>query len=327
MATVLATSQICVAAQQLVQTGATLRIAPDAEPQTLIDQARDVDVIIVRDPLPIGVFASAPRLRAVIRHGTGLDMIPVDAANAAGVLVANVPGVNARSVAEHVFLLTLALARHLTDLDRTLREQGWAQARSRARDTVELSGGTLGLVGTGQVARAVAAIASAGFGMRVLGTNAHPERTPEGIEYRTLDDVLAESDVVVLACPLTEQTRGLIDARRLRTMKSSALLVNVARGAVIDEEALAAALGAGVIAGAALDVFSTQPLPTDHPLLGLSNAILTPHVAGITEQSMQRMGLGAAKAALEVLAGRVPAHTINPEVVRGRQATGATPGR
>lgn len=312
--TVVCTSPIHPDATALLATAATVRTAPDAAPATLVAAAAEADVVLVRDPLPVRALAG-PRLRAVIRHGAGLDMIPVAEATDAGVLVANVPGVNARSVAEHVVMVALALSRRLRAVDADLRRVGWAAGRAHAGGGRELHGRTLGLVGTGSVGRAVRDIVGPGFGMTVLGHSPRPERIPPGIASRTLADLLAESDVVVLACPMTDETRGLIDEVALARMKPDALLVNVARGPVVDDDALLAALRAGRIGGAALDVVTGQPLPPDHPYRALDRVLLTPHTAGITEDSMRGMGLGAARAALDVLAGRLPENLVNPEAV------------
>jgi len=157
-------------------------------------------------------------------------------------------------------------------------------------------------------------MASAGFGMEVVATNRTGRPMPPPVGARGLDALLAESDVVVLACPLTEETRGLIDARRLALMKPGALLINVARGPVVEEAALVAALAEGRLGGAALDVFETQPLSLEHPLFGLPNVILTPHLAGITEPSMARMGLGVAAEVQRILQGQMPSNFVNPEV-------------
>ncbi len=292
-----------------------LVVASRLDDDTLVREAADAAVVIVRAPLPPRLFAAAPGLRAAIRHGAGLDMIPVEAATEAGVLVANVPGVNARSVAEHVFMVTLALLRRFRKVDRDLRQAGWAAGRAHAEQTQELAGRTFGIVGMGAVGRAVAAIARHGFGLRVLGVNRSGGALPEGVERAGLEALAAESDVVVLCCPLTPQTSGLVDAGFLARMKPSAVLVNVARGAVVDEAALVAALSEGRLAGAALDVFATQPLPPAHPFFGFDTVILTPHMAGITEESMARMGKGAAAETLRVLGGGLPQNLVNPQAV------------
>jgi D-3-phosphoglycerate dehydrogenase len=323
--TVLCTSAMHPDAVALLQTAATVRTAPDTTPDSLAAAVDDADVVIVRDPLPPAAV-TGPRLRAAIRHGAGLDMIPVAEATAAGVLVANVPGANARSVAEHVVMAVLALSRRLRAVDADLRRAGWAAGRAHAGDSREIRGRTLGLVGTGSIGRAVRDIVGPGFGMEVLGFSPRPERIPADIAYRPLHALLAESDVVVLACPLTDDTRGLLDAPALARMKPEALLVNVARGAVVDDDALLAALQAGRLGGAALDVVTNQPLPPDHPYLALDRVLITPHIAGITEDSMRRMGMGAAEAALDVLAGRLPATLVNPDAIdRYRSRHAAAP--
>ena len=294
---------------------AELIVASATDLATLEKEGRGADVIIVRAPLPPALFQNAPRLRAAIRHGAGLDMIPVEAATEAGVLVANVPAVNARSVAEHVFFVTMALLRRFRMMDRDLRTDGWAAGRAHAERTHELSGRTIGIVGMGNVGRAVAAIARGGFGLPVLASSRGRSGSEDGIPFLTVNELVEQSDVVVLCCPLTPETTGLLSRDRIAHMKPDALLVNVSRGPVVDEAALAEALAAGRIAGAALDVFSTQPLPADHPFLELPNVIVTPHMAGITEESMMRMGQGAAAETLRVLRGDLPINLRNPQVV------------
>lgn len=292
-----------------------LKIASAHDPETLVAEGSEADIVIVRAPLPEALFANAPNLRAAIRHGAGLDMIPVEAATAAGVLVANVPGANARSVAEHVFFVAMALLRRFRGMDRDLREQGWLAGREHAPRTHELAGRTVGIVGTGNVGTAVAAIAMHGFGLEVIASTRNASRLPAGVAHRNVDELVAECDILVLCCPLTPETRGLVDSRRIAAMKPDAILINVSRGPVVNDASLIDALSAGRIAGAALDVFSTQPLPPEHPYFTLDNVIVTPHMAGITEESMERMGVGAAAEARRVLAGELPVNLCNPEVV------------
>lgn len=311
--TVLATSELHPAALERLVASARVRVAPDAAPATLIREAAAAEVVIARDPVPVQALGGE-RLRAVIRHGAGLDFIPVSEATEAGILVANVPGVNAQSVAEHVVLVTLALARRLRETGE-LRTRGWNAARAAVADTIELRGRTAGIIGTGNVGGAVARILRHGFGMTVLGAGRTPERVPGALRACTVDELLGASDVVVLACPLTDETRHLIDAARLSLMRPGALLVNVSRGAVIDDAALLAALADGRVGGAALDVFVEEPLADESPYRSAENVLLTPHVAGITDDSHRNVGLAAAEAALEVLAGRAPAHVVNPEVL------------
>jgi len=292
-----------------------LAVASALDAETLTREAADADIVIVRAPLPEALFADAHRLKAAIRHGAGLDMIPVEAATAAGVLVANVPAVNARSVAEHVIFSMLALLRRFRPMDRDLRQKGWLAGRAYSDSNHELAGRTVGIVGLGAVGREVARIAAQGFGLTVLATTRSAGASADEVRLVPLDELLVESDIVVLCCPLTPETRGLMSAERIARMKPGALLVNVSRGPVVDDAALISALRDGQIGGAALDVFSTQPLPPDHPYFSFDNVVITPHMAGITEESMMRMGTGAAAEALRVLAGELPINLRNPEVV------------
>ena len=297
-----------------------IKVASALDAATLIAESRDAAAIIVRAPLPEAIFADAPLLRAAVRHGAGLDMIPMEAATAAGVIVANVPAVNARSVAEHVFFVTMALLRRFRMMDRDLRAQGWLAGREHAERTNELSGRRIGIVGYGAVGRQVHVIAANGFGLEVgVNSRSRPDDL-SGAAFLDIDALVAESDVLVLCCPLNAQTRGLIDARRIGLMKPGALIVNVARGPVIVDEALIAALRDGRLGGAALDVFATQPLPADHPYFSFDNVIVTPHMAGITEESMMRMGTGAAAEVLRILSGDLPINLRNPEVLPAYRA-------
>lgn len=302
------------AAALLAEAG-ELRTASALDPETLTRECRDADIIIVRAPIPPELFQAQTRLRMAVRHGAGLDWVPIDAATQAGVLVANVPGVNARTVAEHVFFGAMAVLRRFRSVDRDLRQEGWHAGRAHSGQTSELSGKTIGILGLGNIGRNIAAIARNGFGMTVLATTRATSAPPDDIAIRALDELMAESDIVALCCPLTLETRGIIDARRISRMKPSAVLVNVSRGAVVDDDALIAALRAGRIGGAVLDVFTEQPLPADHPYFSFDNVVITPHMAGVTEESMMRMGMGAAEETLRVLGGALPVNLRNPEVL------------
>ncbi|MBS3649698.1 hydroxyacid dehydrogenase [Pseudaminobacter sp. 19-2017] len=315
MAVIYSTHPLHPRAADMLSAGGDLRIASALDAATLIRDSRDADVIIVRAPLPLEIFAGDHCIHAAIRHGAGLDMIPVEAATRAGVLVANVPGVNARSVAEHVIFASLALLRRFRAMDADLRACGWLAGRDHANLTHELAGRTIGIIGMGAVGREVARIAHGGFGMSVVGNSRSGKGFPDFVRPASMVELVAQSDLVVLACPLTQETTGLMNRQRIAAMKPGAILVNVSRGPVIDDDALIEALREGRIAGAALDVFSTQPLPLDHPYFGFDNVIVTPHMAGITEESMMRMGIGAAEEALRVLAGQLPVNLRNPEVV------------
>ncbi|WP_455273672.1 NAD(P)-dependent oxidoreductase [Rhizobium herbae] len=305
----------------ILKAAGDLRVASNPDPETLLREGRGAGIVIVRAPIPPAFFEDAPMLRAAIRHGAGLDMIPMDTATSAGVLVANVPGVNAPTVAEHVFLVILALLRRFRLMDRELRQSGWAAGRSQADGATDLGGRTIGIVGMGNVGKAIYRVAKFGFGLEVVATSRSPKSLPDGARFLPIDELVATADIVVLCCPLTPETTGLLSAGRVALMKPDAILVNVSRGPVIDDEALIEALREGRIGGAALDVFATQPLPLNHPYFSFDNVIVTPHLAGLTEESMMRMGTGAAGEAVRVLKGELPVNLRNPEVVehyRGR---------
>lgn len=301
-------------AQALLQREARVMVLPDTAADTIRHAVATAHAVMVRAPLPDDVFECGPGLLGAVRHGAGVDMIPLDAAARAGVPVANVPGVNAATVAEYVLGQMLQSARRLGRVDQRLRSQGWLAARALADSGRDLGGRTLGIVGTGAIGSALARAAGLGLGMRVLGHHRSPGALPAPMQRASLDEVLQQSDYLALSCPLTEHTRGLIGARELALMKPGAVLVNVSRGPVVVESALIEALAHGRLGGAVLDVYQTQPLPADSPLLAFDNVLLTPHMAGISADSMRRMGVLAVQQTLDLLAGRRPPHLVNPEV-------------
>ena len=321
MARILLTQAIHPEAERQLAALGELVTAADTQPDTLRRSAQGCAVIVVRAPLPDDIFVAAPSLIGAVRHGAGVDMIPLDAASARGVLVANVPGVNAVSVAEHVLLKMLQLARRSAALEGALRagrSRGWPATRAIADTGFELSGRTVGLVGLGHVGQAIARVCALGMGMRVLASTRRglrPDAPPWVEGVATLDTLLERSDFVVLACPLDETTRGLIGAAELARMRRGSFLVNVARGPVVQTEALLPALRSGQLAGAALDVFDVQPPPEEHPLWAMEQVLITPHVAGITDDSMRRMGEGAARAVASLLRGELPPNCVNPQAL------------
>jgi D-3-phosphoglycerate dehydrogenase / 2-oxoglutarate reductase len=302
--------------ERLIAEVAEVVLAPDAQPDTLRRLVADADVLVVRSALPDDLLEHAPRLRGIVRHGVGVDMIPMAAANARRIPVANVPGSNRHAVAEHAIGAIALLRRHTARMDALLRSAGWDTSRALADAAGELHDQVLGIIGVGEVGARIAEIAYHGYGMRVLGHQRRLDALPSFVQGAGLDDLLARSDAVVLACPLTDATRGLLDARRLALMPRHAVLVNVARGAVVDEAALIEALRERRLGGAALDVYTTQPLPAGHPLFALDNVLLTPHAAGLTVQSMNRMSLGTAEEVRRILAGQLPRHLVNAAALR-----------
>jgi D-3-phosphoglycerate dehydrogenase len=310
---VLLTDPIAPEGEELLARSADVVRAPDAAAETLRRLARDADGVIVRSKLPDDIFASSPRLRAVLVHGTGTDIVPLADATVRGVMVANLPGSNAQSVAEYCILAMLMLARNVLPITQSLRSPGWGPARALGAHAHEIAGMTLGIVGVGEIGSRVAKIARHGFGMRVLGYQRRLERLPAEAEPANVDELLAVSDFVVVTCPLTPQTLHLFDEHRLSRMKKTAWLINVGRGAVVQESALIKALSEKRIAGAMLDVYEHFRLVPGHPLLELDNVILTPHLAGMTVECNARMAMAAAHEMLRMLAGEPPQNFVNPE--------------
>jgi D-3-phosphoglycerate dehydrogenase / 2-oxoglutarate reductase len=291
-------------------------VAPKTAPDTLRAYAIGCEVVMVRAQLPDDIFDAATSLIGAVRHGAGVDMIPIAAATEHGVLVANVPGANANAVAEHVLHSMLQLARRSAPMRLRLRERsaGWASARACADQGFELAGRTVGLVGFGHVGLAIARLCGAGLSMKVLAHTRSSSVPGELIARRVpLPELLAQSDFVVLACPLTDATRGLIGASELALMKPGTYLINVARGPVVQEEPLIDALRSGRLCGAALDVFDAIPLRDDHPYWAMEQVLVTPHVAGITQDSMLRMGHAAVLAVAHLLRGEMPPNCVNPQ--------------
>ena len=255
----------------------------------------------------------APQLRVICRTGIGVDKVDIPEATRRGIAVCNTPDGPTISTAEHAFGLILTAAKNMK------RSSGWLSegqhdmfARHHA---IELDGKTLGLVGFGRIPRRVAAAAH-GIGMRVRAYDPHLAPTAfAGAEpAETLEDLLATSDVISVHVPLTADTAGLFDADRFASMRDGVVFVNTARGGVVNQEALVAALDSGKILAAGLDVTDPEPLPSDHTLLHRDNVIVTPHVASGTWEGKRRMFRKAFEQAIQVLSGELPDHLVNPEV-------------
>jgi phosphoglycerate dehydrogenase-like enzyme len=249
-------------------------------------------LIVGVDPVSAAVLDAGP-LRVVVKYGTGLDNIDLDAAAARGVTVRTTEGTNARSVAELTIALLLALARHVVPHDRVVRAGSWSR-----RIGIELDGKRLGLVGFGAIGRLVGQIAT-GLGMSVVAHD--PFAVGADVELLPLDGLLSISDAVSLHLPLDERTRGLIGTRELALMRPEALLVNTARGGLVDEAALADALRSGRLGGAAFDCFVEEPLPPDSPLLALDSFVASPHAGAATHDAARRTSLRAVELLLEAV--------------------------
>jgi D-3-phosphoglycerate dehydrogenase len=278
----------------------------------LLDVIGDYDGVVVRSATTIDadVVAAGRNLKVIARAGVGLDNVDVDAATRHGVIVCNAPQSNVISAAEHTVALICALARNVPQAHRALVGGSWE--RSKWQGT-ELYGKTLGVLGLGRIGTLVAQRCNA-FGMKLVAYDPYvaPERAArQGVQLlETVDEVLEVADVVTVHLPRTPDTLGLLDAERLKLMKPSARLVNVARGGIVDETALAEALEAGVIAGAALDVFAAEPT-TESPLFGLPNVIVTPHLGASTEEAQDKAGTQVAEAVHLALSGEFVPTAVN----------------
>jgi D-3-phosphoglycerate dehydrogenase len=290
-------------------------VLPEASATALAQAIARADAVIARlVPVTADVIAAGQRLRVIGRHGVGLDNVDLGAATRRRIPVVYVPQANSASVAEHAMGMIIALSKRLLDLDRAVRSGRW-HLRQTSVGT-ELDGKTLGVIGLGVIGRLVAQKCSAGLRMRVLGydpyvTTALP---PEVNRVKTLEPLLREADVITVHVPLTAETRAMLGRRELALCKPTAFIINTSRGGVVDELALADALQAGRLAGAALDVFSSEPPPPGYRLLSAPNTVFSPHAASHTEEALRRMAIGIAEDVLLVLRGERPRHVGNPEV-------------
>jgi lactate dehydrogenase-like 2-hydroxyacid dehydrogenase len=260
---------------------------------------------LLTDPVDAALIAACPRLRAISNYAVGVDNIDVPAATERAIPVGNTPDVLTDSTADLAVALMLAVARRLSEGERIVRVGRWGEWSPEFLLGHDLHSATVGIVGPGRIGRAVARRLE-GFGCEV----AYAGRD----DRAALERVLAASDFVTLHCPLTEGTRGLIGEAELAAMKPTAYLVNTARGPIVDQAALGAALAAGEIAGAALDVTDPEPLPADHPLLSAPNLLVVPHLGSATHRTREAMAELAVDNLLAGLAGERMAHCVNPEV-------------
>lgn len=263
------------------------------------------------EPYTASVFAAAPDLKAVLRWGTGSDAIDIDAATEAGVAVITTPAVNAEAVADMALGLMLACIRRLPALDQAVRSAAW-RLDGPTRD---LAGSTVGVVGLGAIGRAVTRRLRA-FGCRVLALEPYPDEdfcAEHGVELTDLQSMLPRIDVLTLHAPANRSSRGLIGARELELLPSHAVLINTARGELVDQAALARALQDGQIAAAGLDVFESEPVPPSDPILAAPNTIVSGHISSFTELGLERTKQALLANVRAVVEGRLPESCLNPE--------------
>lgn len=317
MATVLVTSVLAIDAAAALPGHAVVAPARGRlDREALLGGLATADALIclLTDRIDRALLAAAPSLRIVANHAVGVDNVDVTACTERGVLVANTPDVLTDATADLTWALLLAAARRLGEAEGVLRAGRWSGWEPTQFLGVELAGRTLGIVGLGRIGRAVARRAR-GFGMEVIYAAPRPAADDDGARHVSLDALCRDADVVSLHCPATEATRGMFDAARLATLKPTAILVNTARGALIDEPALAAALAAGKLGAAALDVFASEP--SVHPaLLAAPRTVLLPHIGSATRTTRAKMGQLCVDAVRDALAGRRPAHLVNPTAWR-----------
>jgi glyoxylate reductase len=304
---------------------ADVTVWPDPDPpprDALLEHARRSDGLMttISDRIDGPLLDAAPSVRVVSQLAVGYDNIDAAAATERGVLVCNTPGVLTDATADLTFALMLAHARRLFAGDRALRNGEWGEWSPVFMLSRDLHGKTLGIVGLGSIGRAVAERAR-GFKMPLLYWSRSPKPDVEaqlGIHWRDLDDLMREADYISIHLALSDESHGLIDARRIGLMKPEAVLVNTARGPIVDQEALYGALVAKRIGGAALDVFAEEPLDPAHPILALENVVVSPHVGSATFETRARMTDLAVDNLLAFFRGERPPAPVNPEVLNAR---------
>jgi glyoxylate reductase len=284
-------------------------------PDELRERLRRADgaLTMVTDRFDAGLFAAATLLKVVSNMAVGYDNVDPAVAAAAGVWLTNTPGVLAETTADMAFALLMAAARNVVASDRDTRAGGWRAWSPTAFLGTDVFGATLGIIGLGEIGQAMARRGS-GFRMRVLYTSRSRKLEAErelGARFVSLDELLRESDFVSIHTPLTPETRHLVSTREFGLMKPSAILVNTARGQIVDQAALIEALRAGTIAGAALDVTDPEPLPLDNPLFSFPNVVITPHIASASLATRSRMGEMAAANIIAALKGEAPPNAVN----------------
>jgi D-3-phosphoglycerate dehydrogenase len=311
---VLIAEELAPAALEALGEDCEIRHCDGADRAALLPAIADVDAVIVRSATQIDseALAAANHLKVVARAGVGLDNVDVEAATARGVLVVNAPTSNITSAAEHAVALLLATARHIPAANASLKSGQWKRSSFTG---VEVLDKTVGVLGLGRIG-VLFAQRMAGFGVRLIAYDPYvaPARAAQlGVTMMTLDEVLAEADFISIHLPKTPETKGLIGERELGLMKPTAILVNAARGGLVDEHALAQALKAGAIAGAAVDVYSSEPC-TDSPIFAEANSVVTPHLGASTNEAQDKAGTAVAKSVKQALAGEFVPDAVNVQV-------------
>lgn len=253
----------------------------------LMSRHDPVGVIVRYGKITAKVIQAGKSLKVISKHGSGIDTIDVGAAENQGVAVCAATGVNAAAVAEHTMALILACAKSITGMNARMHSGNWDKATHKS---MELNGHTLGLVGLGAIGRRVASMAAA-MGLNVMVFDPYVTVAPQDVKQVTLDELLRNSDIVSLHCPLTDSNKNMLNENSLNALKRGAIIINTARGGLIDEEALLRAIRSGQVAAAGLDSFQQEPAPVNHPFYGEPNIVLSPHIGGVTKEAYVNMGV------------------------------------
>ena len=277
-----------------------------------------VAILCTRTRIPREVFACCPQLRYVGLFATGYNIVDIDAATEHGAIVCNVPGYSTEAVAQHTFALLLEICQHISDFDRLVHTGCWEEGPQyySRQPLLELRGKTMGIIGMGEIGYRTAKIAEA-FGMQVLGTRRHPDPAMETqqIHFADFTTLLRESDIISIHCPLFPETRHLINRETISQMKDGAILLNTARGPILQEEDVAQALKSGKLSAVGVDVLSVEPPDKENPLLQAPNCIVTPHIAWAPRDTRIRLVEMVAENLQAFMRGK-PIHMVNPEAWR-----------
>ncbi len=295
--------------------------------EVLLEKVREVDALasLLTDRIDCNLLQKARKLRIIAQYAVGYDNIDVECATKLGIYVTNTPGVLTEATAELTWALLMAVARRVVEADHFVRWGEWWRLKTgwhpKMMLGVELKGKTLGIIGLGRIGSRVAEFGRA-FGMKIIYYSRTRKKDLEekyGYEYRELDDLLREADIVSIHVPLTKETYHMIDEEKLKKMKKGAILINTARGAVVDTDALVKALREGWIAGAGLDVHESEPFDPNHPITALKNVVLLPHIGSATYETRHRMAELVAENLIAFYKGRIPPTLVNKEVVEKRK--------
>lgn len=302
----------------LKSAGLEVIYASNPDPKVVAGEIKGIDGVIVRTaPFNKDVIENADKLKVISRHGVGVDNIDIEEASKRGIFILNTPGVNDISVAEHTLAMILALAKRIKEMNRAVRD-GKFNIREEY-SAIDLDGKVLGIIGFGKIGSLVAKKCRYAFNMEILVYDPYvkEERVNE-VEGRLVDlkILLKESDFVSIHTPLTNETKHLIGEKELKLMKPTSFIINMARGPIWDEKALAKALSEGWIRGAGTDVFEEEPPREDNPLLKLDNILLTPHMAALTKECVIRMATGAAQNVIDILNGKLPNSIVNYSLLK-----------